>query len=334
MSLTKRERLERTIAGDVTDRVPVALWRHWPGDDQRPSDLVQACVDFQKQWDFDFIKVTPASSYSVADYGVQDQWMGHAEGTREYTKRVVQRSLDWTELRVLDPYRGYLGQAGEAMRLMKAAIKGNIPFIQTVFNPLSQAKHIAGNENLLAHMRTAPERLKTGLNIITENTLRFIDSLAQSGVAGIFYAIQHATYSLLSKAEYEEFGRPYDLQILNALPRNWWLNIIHLHGNLPMFDLVADYPVQVLNWHDQETEPDLATGKLKFAGAVCGGLGRWNTMHNDTPSAVREQARQAFEQTNSRRFILSTGCVIMTTTPSSNIRAARESVEELTRATP
>lgn len=35
--------------------------------------------------------------------------------------------------------------------------------------------------------------------------------------------------------EYEEFGRPYDLQILNALPKNWWLNVMHLHGPLPMF---------------------------------------------------------------------------------------------------
>lgn len=327
MTLSKRERLEKTIAGEATDRVAMALWRHWPGDDQRPADLVQACVDFQNQWDFDFIKVTPSSSYSVADYGVQDQWVGSLEGTREYTRRAVQRSLEWTELRVLDPHRGNLGQAGETMRQMKAAIKGDVPYIQTIFNPLAQAKNIAGNELLLSHIRTAPERLKTGLNIITENTLRFIDSLSQLGLAGIFYAIQHASYSLLSRAEYEEFGRPYDLQILKALPKNWWFNMVHLHGDLPMFDLVADYPVQALNWHDQETEPDLATGKLKFKGAVCGGLGRWNTVHNDTPTAVREQARRAFELTNNRRLILSTGCVMMITSPTSNIRAARESVE-------
>jgi len=25
---------------------------------------------------------------------------------------------------------------------------------------------------------------------------------------------------------------------------------MHLHGKLPMFDVVADYPVQVINWHD------------------------------------------------------------------------------------
>jgi len=329
MPLTKRERLERTIAGEDTDRVPVSLWRHWPGDDQRATDLAEATVAFQRQWDFDFVKVTPASSFCIADYGVQDRWVGSLEGTREYTRRAVQRSLDWTELRVLEPTRGTLARQIDVLRLLKEAFGTEVPFIQTVFSPLAQAKNIAGPDLLIEHMRTAPDRVKTGLNTITDSTLRFIDSIRRSGVSGIFYAIQHASYSVMSEIEYQEFGRPYDLRILEALPDDWWFNMIHLHGNVPMFDLVADYPVQVINWHDRETNPDLATAKLKFKGAVSGGIGRWDPMHNGTPLEVRTQARQAIEQTLGRRFILSTGCVIMTTTPTSNIRAAREVVESL-----
>lgn len=330
MALTKRERLEKAIQGEEVDRVPVALWRHWPGDDQRAADLAEATVVFQRQWDFDFCKVTPASSFCIADYGVQDRWVGHLEGTREYVRRAVERSLDWTELRVLEPGRGALGRQLEVLRLLKDAFGVEVPFIQTIFSPLAQAKNIAGPDLLIDHMRTAPDRLKTGLNTITESTLRFIDAVRKSGVSGIFYAIQHASYVVMSEEEYKEFGRPYDLRILEALPETWWLNMIHLHGKAPMFDLVADYPVQALNWHDREAGPTLAEGKLKFKGAVSGGIGRWDAMHNGTPVEVRAQARQAIEQTNGRRFILSTGCVIMTTTPTSNIRAAREVIEALT----
>jgi uroporphyrinogen decarboxylase len=132
---------------------------------------------------------------------------------------------------------------------------------------------------------------------------------------------------VLSDAEYREFGRPYDLRILEALPDDWWLNILHLHGAAPMFEVVTDYPVQIVNWHDRETGLSLADGKLKFGGAVSGGLGRWDPMHTGTPLEVREQARDAIDQTHGQRFVLSTGCVIMTTTPTSNIRAAREIVE-------
>lgn len=329
MPLSKRERLERTIAGEETDRVPVSLWRHWPGDDQRAADLAEATVAFQNLWDFDFVKVTPASSFCITDYGVQDRWVGSVEGTREYTRRAVQRSLDWTELRILDPNRGTLARQLDVLRLLKDVFGTEVPFIQTIFSPLAQAKNISGSSLLVEHMRTAPDRLKTGLNTITDSTLRFIDAIRRSGVSGIFYAIQHASHAIMSESEYREFGRPYDLQILEALPDDWWLNVMHLHGRVPMFDLVADYPVQVINWHDRESDPDLAAGKLKFKGAVSGGIGREDPMHTGTPVEVRAQARQAIEQTNNRRFILSTGCVIMTTTPTSNIRAAREVVETL-----
>jgi uroporphyrinogen decarboxylase len=328
MAFTKRDRLEKTFQGEDTDRVPVALWRHWPGDDQRAADLAEATVAFQRRWDFDFCKVTPASSFCLTDYGVQDRWVGSLEGTRDYIRRAVERSLDWTELRVLDPSRGSLSRQLDVLRMLHDAFGDEVPYIQTIFSPLAQAKNIAGQDRLIEHLRTAPDRLKTGLNTITESTLRFIDAMRKVGVSGIFYAIQHGSYAVLSEAEYREFARPFDLQILEALPEDWWLNLVHLHGAAPMFDLMTDYPVQIINWHDRETDVSLAEGKLRFDGAVSGGLGRWDPMHNGTPVEVREQAREAIRQTDGRRFVLSTGCVLITTSPTSNIRAVREVVEQ------
>jgi len=34
-----------------------------------------------------------------------------------------------------------------------------------------------------------------------------------------------------------------------------WLNVLHIHGTNVMFDLVRDYPCQIVNWHDRETRP-------------------------------------------------------------------------------
>ncbi len=325
--MNKRERLEKTLAGEATDRVPVALWRHWPGDDQRAADLARSTVEFQNTFDWDFVKVTPASSFCVTDYGVQDEWEGNLEGTRTYTRHVVNRSLEWTDLRPLDPTRGALGRQLECLRLIGDGLDDGVPVIQTIFSPLAQAKNIAGNELMLRHLRTQPDRLHTGLNILTESTLRLIDALKRTSIAGIFYAIQHASYDVMSEDEYMAFGAPYDRKLLEALPEKWWFNMVHLHGDAPMFRLASGYPVQVINWHDQETEPDLALGKSMFNGAVCGGLSRWRHVHYGTPTTIRDQGRQAINQVNGRRFILSTGCVAMITSPLSNIRAVREVVE-------
>jgi uroporphyrinogen decarboxylase len=326
--MEKRERLEKTLAGEPTDRVPVALWRHFPGDDQRAADLARSTVDFQKNYDWDFVKVTPAGSFSVADYGVQDVWEGNVEGTRTITRYAVSRSLEWTDLRALDPTRGALSRQMECLRLIESGLGGSTPIIQTIFSPLAQAKHICGDDLLLRHMRTYPDRVHTGLNVITESTLRFIETLTRStSIAGIYYAVQHASYDVMSEEEYKIFGLPYDRKILDAMPNKWWFNMLHFHGQAPMFKFVDNFKVQAVNWHDRETEPDLAKGKSLFVGAVCGGLSNQEHVHYGTPATIRDVAREAMSQTNRRRFILSTGCVTMITSPLSNVRAVREVVE-------
>jgi uroporphyrinogen decarboxylase len=92
-----------------------------------------------------------------------------------------------------------------------------------------------------------------------------------------------------------------------------------------MFDLIADYPVQLLNWHDRETGITLADGLRQIKGAASGGVDHWS-LHQESPEQTLAEAKDAIGQTNGRRLLLGTGCVAMTTTPLRNIRALRESV--------
>jgi uroporphyrinogen decarboxylase len=324
--MSKRERLEATVAGEPVDRVAVALWRHWPGDDQRADDLARSTLDFQRLFDFDFIKVTPSSNYCLAGWGAETRWVGNQEGTREWGSRVIQGPEDWTQFQVQDPYSGLLGEIRRALAIIGDEVGEEVPFIQTIFNPLAQARNLAG-ERLLNDLRQHPDALKAGLETITETTVRFIDAIRETGIAGVFLALQHATYGLLTEAEYQEFGRPFDLRILEAT-EGLWLNLLHLHGKDVMFDLVADYPVQAINWHDQETPPSLGEALDRFPGALVGGLRQWETMLSGTPDWVRAEAQAAIEETGGRRLVVGTGCVTPITSPLGNIRAARESVED------
>jgi uroporphyrinogen decarboxylase len=304
----------------------VALWRHFPGDDQRPQDLAAATVAFQRRYDFDFVKVSPASSFCVRDWGAEDRWVGSLEGTREYTVRPIQGPQDWHKLRPLEPDQGWLGAQLRCLELTAEQLQGQVPFIQTIFSPLAQAKNLVGRERLPIHLRRYPEAVRAGLAVIAETTVRFVRAARETGIAGVFYAVQHAQYGVLSEDEYVAFGRPDDLRVLEAA-QGLWLNVLHLHGPDVMFDLVSDYPVQVINWHDRETEPTLAEAQRRFGGAVCGGIQRWDTVVQGTPDQVHEQAMDAIAQTGGRRFILGTGCVTPVVAPTSNIRAVREAVE-------
>lgn len=322
----KRRRLEAVINGEAADRLPVALWRHWPGDDQDAEALAAAHVKWQDDYDWDLVKVSPPSSFCLVDWGVEDRWEGHPEGTRTYTRRAVQQVEDWPELTVLNPEKGMLARQIETLRLVGQALGDETPFIATIFSPLAQAKNLAGGDNMVTHMRKDPQGFLEGLNIIKHSTLAYIEAAKETGISGIYYAIQHARYSLLSPAEYRLFGEPLDEEILTAAS-DLWLNVVHLHGDSDiMFDLVADYPIQIMNWHDRDSGVSLAEGHKQISGAVSGGISRW-TMHREDPPAVLAEAEDAVEQLGGQGLVLGTGCVIMTNTPLRNIKAVREYVD-------
>lgn len=325
--MNHRQLLEAALAGRPAPRAPVALWRHFPVDDQHPGRLAAAHIDFQRQYDFDLVKVTPASSFCVKDWGVQDEWRGSSEGTRDYTRHPIQSPNDWERLAILDPNRGGLGSQLECLRLIVNELGDDTPVLQTIFSPLAQAKNLAGRANLIAHLRQAPGAVHAGLRAIAETTLRFVAEACRTGIAGVFYAVQHAQYHLLSLEEFQEFCRSYDLKILESAG-DLWLNMVHLHGEAVMFDHVLDYPIEALNWHDRDTPPNLAEGQARFHGIVCGGLQRERSLVLGTPEQVRLEALDALEMTGGRRFLLGTGCVVPITAPRSNLLAARQAVEE------
>lgn len=339
MRLTHRERLQACLRDDpALDRPPVALWRHFPVDDQSPETLAAATLDFQRRYDFDLVKVTPASSFCLKDWGAQDAWEGDAEGTRRYTNRVVQKPGDWERLPLLDPRRApHLAGQLACLRAIRAELGPETPLLQTVFSPLAQAKNLAGGETLIAHLRLHPEAVVKGLETIARSTRQFIAAAVEAGIDGVFYAVQHAQAGLLTRSEYQTFGLPFDLQILQPDP-SLWCNLLHLHGRDIYFDLVPSYfscfsSPPIINWHDRETPPSLQEARtseiLKASEAspvLCGGIGQKSIVFSE-PSQVRKEAADAIRQTGGRRFLLGAGCVVPIIAPHGNLLAARGAVE-------
>jgi uroporphyrinogen decarboxylase len=326
MTLSHRERMQVCLANDsALDRPPVALWRHFPVDDQDPATLASATLDFQRRYEFDLVKVTPASSFSIKDWGAEDVWEGHTEGTRRYTTHVIGKPQDWDRLKVLSPSSTYLARQLTCLRLIRSDLGPETPLLQTIFSPLAQAKNLAGGERLIVHLRTHPESVLKGLETIAKTTRLFVEACMEIGLDGVFYAVQHARAELLTLEEYKKYGLPLDLQILEPA-RELWCNLLHIHGDNIYFNLAGNYPCQIVNWHDRETGPSLSEGLKNFKGAVCGGISQ-NTIVLGDRSEVRKEAMDAISQTGGRRFILGTGCVVPVIAPYGNLVASRQIVE-------
>jgi len=328
MKLNHRERMERTILGEKADQIPISLWNHFPVDDQRPESLAKATITFFFLFDFDFVKVMPPSSYCLKDWGASDVWNGNIEGTRDYQTPIIKNQDDWKCLDALNPNEGYLGSYLECLKILKNELPSDVPFIQSIFNPLSQAKNLAGKRRLLSYLRKNPKALHEGLKTITETTIRFMQECINLKIDGFFFAVQHASYDLISDIEFDEFILNYDSKLFELLGATW-LNMVHIHGENIMFDKMCQYPFQIYNWHDRDTSPNLKQGKELTDSSVCGGLSRINTMVLGNEEAIKSEVADAIEQTEGKGLIVGTGCVMPLNTPYGNILSAINATRSL-----
>ncbi len=283
-------------------------------------------LELQQKLDLDFIKFSPYGLYSVVDWGVTLDVRG-GKSPPVPADYPVKRPADWRGLR---RFRGTEGEyliVLEAQRIALAEMSQPVPLVQTVFSPLTTALKLAGPETLLNHLREAPAAVHAGLAIIAETTRGFAAAALACGADGLFFASQTAHEGYLTRAEYAEFAKKYDLLVLEAAQGRSWFNILHLHGEKIMFDAALDYPVQALNYHDREAGPSLAEMRKRTRKCLIGGIGQTTTLVRGAPADVDAQVQDAWRQINHRGLILGPGCVASPESPEANIFQLRKSVE-------
>ncbi len=327
------ERVSAALRGAPTGRVPVALWRHFPNDDLDAGKLAARVVEFQQKFDFDLVKITPASGFTAEMYGATLRDAHNREGTRAYVTRPVNALRDWDAIAPLDLTNPVIARELVAVKRVRAGVGPDVPILQTVFSPLTTAQKLAG-ERFYTDLREHPDALHRALGAITQTTTRFAVESVKAGARGIFFATQMATRQYLTLDEYREFGERYDLPVLEAIrAARADFVLLHIHGLDIYFDLLARYPVDALNWHDRRTAPSLKEAReiLRRSApqndkALVGGINEWDTLAAKPREEVIAEARDAIAQTDGRGFILSTGCVIPVDTPEENVRAVMEVV--------
>jgi uroporphyrinogen decarboxylase len=324
--MSKRERIQAALAGRAVDRVPMAFWRHWPGDDQREDSLALVTLEFQRTYDLDFIKFPVSSTYTVADYGVKHEYQGSLGGDRTYLEYVIKRVEDWQRIKPLDVHKGTYGWHLQSLRRVIQLKEPDTPVIVTMFNPLALAFYLAGEETCLAHMRTHPERVETAINALTQTCADFAKAAIDEGADGIFLSARFASYEVMSEMEYDRFGRPGDLAVL-AAAADGCFNVLHVHGQHPMLPQLSNYPAHVLNWHDRTAYPGLAEAAKFFKGALMGGIDQYKVLQDGSPEDVTAQVHDAMRQMNGRRLIIAPGCTYPLSVPHANLVAMRRAVE-------
>jgi uroporphyrinogen decarboxylase len=320
--MSRRERIQAALRREPVDRVPYAVWRHFPQVDRSPAGLAQSTLRFHERYGSDLLKITPSGGYAVEAWGCVESDDVRPDGHRPCARCAVRDGDDWKSIRPLDPETapGYAGQIETIVRLGFDRRLGDAPVVPTLFSPLSLARKLSG-ERLGVDLRERPDAVTGALEAITETLIRFAERALTEGLAGIFYSIQAASRTFHTEEEYARFGEPYDRRFLESIASRSSLTIIHCHGEQLMFDRLARLPGHAWNWDDRATPPTLAEGARMVSGAVIGGLHQWKTLRDGTPEAAVGEARDAIAQTNGVGLIVGPGCVLPMNTPDANVAA-------------
>jgi len=335
--MNKIERIKAALHLEEVDRVPANLWYHLSAFDQDPRTLAETLVENNEKYDFDFIKLMPFGLYSVQDWGVKVKIFNSIGNPPVVDDYAVHKIEDWAKIDVLPATYGTWGKTLQVAQYVGKLTKGETPFVQTIFSPLTTAQKLAG-DRILLDLKENPKLFKQALQVITDTTINFIKANIEAGVSGFFFATRCANFDYITEAEYKEFGEYYDLQVINAYKDATYFNIAHIHGADGMFDLIEKYPVNCINWHDRWTPPTLAEARKKSAKCFLGGIQevpyrdkngkvvKPSLLDAGSVDEVEKHILEAIEQVHGRGLIIGPGCGADQFVPDRNIYAVRRAV--------
>jgi uroporphyrinogen decarboxylase len=303
------ERVQVALRGEAVDRPPYSFWTHFPGIDLDPEALARETIAFARELDLDFVKSMPNGQFCTEDWGTVSDFSEIARGgVARAVKRAVDKPEGWKEIRRLDVSRGAFGRELEHLSMLCDALGKDTPVLATVFSPLTVALKLAG-EGYRTHLKSHPERIEPALSNIAATMASYVQAALQVGCAGVFFASQEGSFRCMSQETFLRFGKPFDLEVLKAATAGWF-NVIHMHGEDVMFDVLRDYPVTALNWHIGETSPLLADYAAKpLRKPVVGGLRRMALTRGDLAMS-RTDIASAMAATSGRGLLLGPACVI------------------------
>lgn len=324
--MRKKERVRAALAGQAVDRVPMSFWGHDYLREWSPRGLADAMLEPFHRYDWDFMKVNPRATYYAEAWGnVYERSNNPSQGPR-LKERVLSSADGLRHIGRISGVDGPFAEQLDALMLIHSGIEGG-DFIQTVFSPLSVLGYLAGRDldAVRRWLREEPGAVHAALDGIAQTLADYARQCLHAGASGMFFATTDwGTTDNLTPELYAEFGRPYDLQVLDAVEVAPF-NVLHVCRAHNMLADLLDYPVAAFNWAcNEEGNAGLAEIAGRGDKAVMGGVGQ-ETIARKAATDVEREVKQAVASTAGVRLLLAPGCSISPQTPAANLEAAARS---------
>jgi uroporphyrinogen decarboxylase len=324
-----RERLQMIIGGERPDRFAASFWRHFFHKEHCAVGTAEAMLTFQKEFDWDFMKINPRADYHVEDWGLKQEWSHDEFKKHRKSNFPITRPVDWIKIKSLPTSAPALAEHLKVVSMIRRDSDRELPILMTVFSPLAIAgRMVEDHATLVEHIRKYPDLVESGLRAITDTFTRFASDLRNAGADGLFFATtQWASSDMITWGEYQRFGIPYDLEVIKAAEADAF-NLLHVcSSNCFLKELSEiDYNARLISWEacDPTNLPlDKAESVLKNKVMV-GGVDHNGWLLKGEPKEIVYKIDELKERFESTRLIIAPGCAIPPEVPFENLHALRE----------
>lgn len=299
----------------MTNRIKprsISLWRHFYDREKTADDLTQSMIAWQEKWNWEFVKINPAACYHVLDWGAEYQFSKDPLQEQKLIHPVVSNDEDICRIGRLNVHEGALGDQLQVIRNLRAHFGAELPIVETVFSPIEIAHRLMqSREDLLRIREKNPRALHQLLNTIMEVYQEFTLAALEAGADGIFFATKWANEDLMSWPDYEEFGKRYELPIVESLAQKDALLILHVCGPRTYLQKMLDYPVQIISYDFLAAGvPDPAQIAQTTGKFVMGGVDQ-----DHLRSDFSEVVQRSLQYKRIPNWIVAPSCVLPVTTP-------------------
>lgn len=337
---TKKQRLEAVLNGELADRPPVSAWRHFTEAEHNAQDLSKAMIAFQRKYEWDYMKINPRAVYYHEAWGNEYDYSKYNDVVPLRTKHIIDTKDDLVKIQELSGVDGVFAEQLEAIRLIKAEIKDEVPMFQTIFTPIGVLLNLCGLRSL-GRYRESPREDSALINLIYEDkemvhkalfaiacTLaKYAAAVIKSGADGVFYAaLGMARTGYFTKEEWEEFVKPYDLIVLEELKKS--ITILHTCGIYANPEWFVDYPINILHWAES------ATGNVQLKDCTSwignkipmGGVDE-RLFGTGAAEEIGRRAKNTIKTLSDRPFVFAPDCSVSIKTLDDEFWAFRNAVE-------
>lgn len=311
MEMTKRERFQAALKGDVVDRPPISVWLHFASEHLDGAESARRHLDFQRAYDWDYVKAMNDYRLPLPD--------AHATLGR----------ADLARFQPLAPSAPFLAEQLVCLKAIRRRLGADTPILETIFNPLQTLVRASGR-GALAVALANPAEAKIALEAVTETLIGYVYALRDIGVDGLFYSINGAVdpaHGGLTDEQYSLLVAPYDQRILAAA--EGMARMVHIHGFHLRFDRCADLPCEAFSWSHFNSGPSLTQARALTRAALVGGLNEQLIDRQSEAEAI-EDVRRSLAEAGPGPLILGPGCAIPSDTPHHVLKAVADAARALT----